>query len=102
MFRLATYRDEEKAAKYLKEIAGWDDDKQRKGSRFSIIYSLCGFTFGLLALSNFCLILGAWSLYARIIGLCGACWCGCANIAALVTTGVFRYNTMGKLAALSE
>ena len=95
------YTDYEKALEYQSEITGWDYDTQQKGTRFSVIYSLCGITMALLSVSNCCLILGAWSLYARMAGLCFACCLGCVNVAAIVTTGVFRYNTMGKLAAIS-
>ena len=38
---------------------------------------------------------------SRIIGSCCSVLLCCSNIAAIVLTGVFRYNLMGKYAALS-
>ena len=40
-------------------------------------------------------------MYARIIGLCSVCLLGCVNFASLITTAVFRFSDLGKLAALS-
>ena len=101
MYMLGPYSNAQLADDYINDLENWDQDIVNKGSRFSIVYSLCGFTLALLALSNFCLMCGAWNLYARMCGLCCAFCLGCVNFAALITTGVFRYNTMGKLAALS-
>ena len=36
-----------------------------------------------------------------MLGGCCGCLLGCTNIAAIVVTGVFRFNTMGQLAAIS-
>mmetsp|Transcript_8074 Transcript_8074/g.9289 ORF Transcript_8074/g.9289 Transcript_8074/m.9289 type:complete len:131 (-) Transcript_8074:71-463(-) len=47
------------------------------------------------------MVFGAWNLHARMIGLCCACLLGCVNFAALITTAVFRFNSMGQLASLS-
>ena len=47
------------------------------------------------------MVVGAWVLYARICAGCLLCLLGCVNLAAIITTGVFRLNTQGKLAALS-
>ena len=71
------------------------------GSRFTVVYKFCGITFVCYALSFACIVVGAWSLQLRVLGLCGACFMGCVSCAALITTAVFRFNTMGKLASLS-
>ena len=42
------------------EIYSWDSELVNKGSRFSIVYTLCGITFIMLALSNLCLAAGAY------------------------------------------
>ena len=55
----------------------------------------------MIAASYLCLLIGAWSLWARMTGLCCGCLFGCVNLGALITTAVFRFNTWGKLAALS-
>mmetsp|Transcript_21516 Transcript_21516/g.25225 ORF Transcript_21516/g.25225 Transcript_21516/m.25225 type:complete len:125 (+) Transcript_21516:398-772(+) len=55
----------------------------------------------MLGVTNLCLSVGAYNLHARMTGLCCACCLGCINFAALITTAVFRFNSMGKLAALS-
>ena len=72
------------------------------GNRFSIIYALCGTTMLLLAANSALMILGAWSFHARgLAGCCGSLCC-CLNFAAIITTGVFRYNNWGQLSALCE
>ena len=54
-----------------------------------------------LAAINLILVFGAYYMLPRFIGLLCSCCFGCINFAALITTAVFRFNTMGKLAALS-
>lgn len=76
-------------------------DGYGNGSRFTVIYAFCGITFVMLAATNIALVIGAWNLYARMTGLFCSCCLGCVNFAALITTSVFRFNSMGKLAALS-
>ena len=45
---------------------------------------------------------GVWSYEARGSGLCCSMCLSCLNIGAIITIGIFRFNTLGKLAALSE
>ena len=78
-----------------------DDDCMDQGSRWSIIYQLCFATCCLMTLDALFLCLGAFLFHCRALGGFCAFLLSCANIAAIVTTGVFRFNTMGKLAALS-
>ena len=54
-----------------------------------------------LATANVLQAIGAFQYHSRMIGVCFGCLLGCLNFAAIVTTGVFRFNTMGKYAALS-
>ena len=70
------------------------------GNRFNVIYILSGVTMLLLAANSALMILGAWSFHARgLAGCCGSLCC-CLNLAAIITTGVFRYNNWGSLSAL--
>lgn len=87
--------------KLFKEINRWDNDKKAKGSRFELIYKFCGITFLALAFSFMCMAIGSYVLYARVLGLCTGCLFSCVNFAAIITTGVFRFNAAGKLAAIS-
>ena len=54
----------------------------------------------LLAGNSALLVLGAWYLSARSIAVFCGSLCYCNLFAAIVTTGVFRFNTWGKLSAL--
>ena len=70
------------------------------GNNWSVIYSLCGVTMCLLALNSAMMILGAWSFHARGLASCCGSLCCCLNFAAIITTGVFRFNNQGNLSAL--
>ena len=67
-----------------------------QGNRWSIIYKLNAITLFLLAANAGIMILGAWSFHARGLSACCASLLCCLNFGALVTTGVFRFNTFGK------
>jgi len=95
------WTDNEAALTYINEIAKLDSDTYAKGCRFTIVYSLCGFIFLVQACVYLSLIFGAWFLKVRLLGLLCNVLVSCAFIAAIVTTGVFRLNAMGQLAALS-
>jgi len=71
------------------------------GCRWSKIYKLCAFTMLGLAAANVLQAIGAFQYESRMFGAMFGCLLGCINFAAIVTTGVFRFNTMGKYAALS-
>ena len=70
------------------------------GNRWSVVYALCGLTMLLLAVNSALMILGAWSFHARGLAACCGSLCSCLNLAAIITTGVFRYNTWGSFSAL--
>jgi hypothetical protein len=55
----------------------------------------------LVAANSLLLAFGTWSLYSRMIGTFCGCCLSCVNIAAIIVTGIFRFNTMGKWAAIS-
>ena len=77
------------------ENSCWDD-----GNRWSIVYTLGAITMLLLAVNSVILILGAWSFHMRSLSACCASLCTCLNLGAIVTIGVFRFNTFGKFSAL--
>ena len=70
------------------------------GNRWSVVYALCGITMLLLAVNSALMILGAWSFHARGLAACCGSLCCCLNLSAIITTGVFRYNTWGNFSAL--
>ena len=74
-----------------------------EGSRWSIVWKLNGITCLMMAATYLLVfVIGAYNFHSRALGGCLGCCIGCVNFAALITTGVFRYNTLGKLAALSD
>ena len=86
----------------IAEACGTDTSCGEDGNRFSVIYALCGVTMLLLAANSALMIVGGWSFHARgLAGCCGSLCC-CLNFAAIITTGVFRYNNWGQLSALCE
>ena len=98
----SNYSDAKDLVNDIDDACGSDTDCFEDGNRFSIIYALCGTTMLLLAANSALMILGAWSFHARgLAGCCGSLCC-CLNFAAIVTTGVFRYNNWGQLSALCE
>ena len=75
---------------------------QKDGCRWSIIYTLNGITLLLLAVNGILQMMGAMMLVARILGGCCCCLLSCTNFAAIIVTGVFRFNWIGSVAALSN
>ena len=71
------------------------------GSKWSVVWSLNAITVLMIAAANLLMMLGAYQFHARGLASCCLCLLGCVNLAAIITTGVFRFRTMGKLAALS-
>ena len=86
----------------IKNSCGTYSECLDENNRFSVIYAFCGTTMILLAANSALMILGAWSFHARgLAGCCGSLCC-CLNFAAIITTGVFRFNNWGQLSALCE
>jgi len=46
-------------------------------------------------------LIGVWSYHLRALSACCGSCLNCVVFAAIITTGVFRFNNMGSLAALS-
>jgi len=103
IFSLGSSSDSEKARQYMEDLdaAGCDGDCFKQGSRWSIIYTFCGITLILIAVNSLLLAFGAWNFHSRMIGGCCGFCLACVNFAAIIVTGVFRFNTMGKWSAIS-
>jgi hypothetical protein len=102
-YRSVLWSDWTQAVEIQTEIAeacGDDVSCYTVGNRWSVIYALCGVTMMLLAANSGLMILGAWSFHARGLAACCGSLCCCLNLAAIITTGVFRYNNLGALSAL--
>ena len=95
------WSDESKAEEYLKDLDSYDQGRLKYGCKWSMVFGFAGINFLLLAFNAVTLTCGVWGFKARILGFCCSCLLGCVNVAAIVTTAVFRFNTIGKLAALS-
>ena len=72
------------------------------GCQWSVIYTLNCITLLLFALNSILQMIGAKYAIARMCGLCCCLCLSCANFAAIIVTGVYRFNTIGKLVALSN
>ena len=104
--RAEYYRDADKASEYWADIEAdcgtydADDECWYEGNRFSTIFAFAGTTMMLLALNSCCMLAGTWHVQSRLLaGLCGCCCC-CLNVACIITTGAFSFNSWGKLSAL--
>ncbi len=95
------WTDSEQAAKYILELQDQDEDTLMKGTRWTVLYSLNAFSTIFICINTAILGIGAYQLKARILGMACCPLIGCLQIACIITTAVFRFNTMGKLAALS-
>ena len=54
-----------------------------------------------MALNGIVQAIGTFNFHSRLMGVCCGMLLSCANLAAIITTGVFRFNTIGNFAALS-
>lgn len=81
---------------------GCDNDCIKMGCRWSIIYKFCGMTILLVAINQGLMMVGTrFHFFRAISNCCGSILC-CINFAAIITTAVFRFNTIGQLAALGN
>ena len=78
------------------------DSCWNQGNRFSVVYAFAATTMILLAVNSALMIAGAWVVSARLCASCCGCLCCCLNFASIITTGVFRFNSWGKLSAICE
>ena len=101
------YSDMKEAVNLMDDLGYSCDDVEcivdyyKDGCRWSTIYVFF-FTITLLFTFNSAvLISGAYHARFRMIGNCCFGIINCLNLAAIIVTGVFRFNTMGQLAAIS-
>ena len=86
----------------IKDNCGNDTDCLNAGNRFSIIYALSGVSMILLAFNSIGMLFGSCSYHVRgLTTICGALF-SILNFAAIITAGVFRFNSWGKLSALCQ
>ena len=79
-----------------------DESCMEVGSRWTLLYALCGLVALLLTINSLVQILGTWNYSARLLSGCCFSLFSCANLAAIIVTGVYRLNSMGQLAAMSQ
>ena len=77
------------------DVSCWQD-----GNRWSVVYGFGGVVMVMLALNSAVMIAGAWNHHARGLSLACGGLCSCLNLAAIITIGVFRFNTWGLFSAL--
>lgn len=73
-----------------------------KGNNWSMVFCFCSMTMMLTAINSVITFFGAHSFYLRSISSCCGfilCW---VTTACIITVAVFRFNTLGSLAALSK
>lgn len=95
-----SYWDEIRKNCETEYVESGSKDCYKEGNRWSVLYALNMATMYLLAANAALMILGAWNLNARGLSACCASLLCCLSLAAIITTGVFRFNSWGQLSAL--
>ena len=97
-----TYSDEDKAkALKLSINETCNEDCQKHGSQWSIIYLLAGFTLIIMSINALLLVAGGWIYRCRMIGIFCHHFLTIFLLASVVVTYRYRYREQGQLAALS-
>ena len=95
------WTDKSLAYEYMNDLDGIDEDTAMKGCRWTVLFALNAYSLIIIAVNSAIMAIGAYNFKARALGMsCGICLI-CLNLACIITTAVFRFNTMGKLASLS-
>ena len=79
----------------------WDLDCYHKGTRWSVVYPLCGYTMAIFIAQGVFFTVGVWFFPTRLIGIFLQPALCCLNLGVVITAAVFRFNSMGKLASIS-
>ena len=74
----------------------------QEGSNWSVIYSFMASTYMLYAANAAMGAFGSFYLWPRVISSCCNCLLSVVFLAAIITTAVYRFRTLGQLCALSE
>lgn len=72
-----------------------------RGTRWSYVFPLFGWTMLLFVFQGILLTVGVWYFPTRVIALTLQPFLWCLNLGVVVTTAVFRFNSMGRLASIS-
>lgn len=100
------WTDKAQAKQYLKELEEEcdddDDDCFEDGMRWSVLYRINGWILFLIACNAILMSIGIWLCPVRAIAGCLHCCLKCAVFAGIITTAVFRWDKIGRLAALSN
>lgn len=70
--------------------------------RWSQAYALSGIFMLLSSVNALIQLFGVWSHTARAASTCCTTLLSCTNFAIIILVAIYRWNTVGKLAALSE
>lgn len=62
------------------------------GSKWSVIWSFNSITVLGLGVTNLLIMWGAYNFTARALGSCCFCLLSCVNLAAIITTAVYRFR----------
>ena len=100
-FQDGPFTDDEEA-KHLQFLLGNCDAKcQTIGTRWSYVYILGTQAWAFYMFQSILLALGVWMYPFRIMAIFLQPWFCINNLAASIVIAIFRFNTIGQLAALS-
>ena len=103
-FRDGPFEDwvaEDDAGHFTYLLSQCDLKCQTIGNRWSKIYTLCAISAIGFVVQALVLALGVFIYPSRLVGLMCQTMCCCFNLGTLLTTAVFRFNTMGRFASIS-
>ena len=69
--------------------------------RWTVIFKFLAAVMLLLFLNGIILSIGTYKWNLRAMGMCCNCLLGCVLNAAIIVTGIYRFNTVGTLASMS-
>ena len=78
------------------------DDCLKRGIRWSVVYELNAVLMILLTIQAAVQLVGVWHLRTKVCAVCTGCSLCCFQLVVIIITGVYRFNTKGTLAALSQ
>ena len=74
----------------------------KTGNHWSTIFVFTYVTLIFVVTVHLIMLIGIVSHRSRLVGLICSSFVSCVHLASIITTGVFRFSTKGKLAALSN
>ena len=85
----------------LKNSINCDLECKDKGSKWSVAFAMNSVVYMLIAFNAVLMIAGVYLVWLRVTSMCCNCCLSIINLAAIITTAVFRFRKLGKLCALS-